>query len=30
MDSQSVVFDQAGNRIHAQKGLLVWLLDKQP
>ena len=28
MDSpQSVVFDQAGNRMHAQKGLLVWLLD---
>jgi ornithine carbamoyltransferase len=27
MDSeQSVVFDQAGNRMHAQKGLLVWLL----
>jgi ornithine carbamoyltransferase len=26
--SQSVVFDQAGNRMHAQKGLLVWLLDK--
>jgi len=25
---QSVVFDQAGNRMHAQKGLLVWLLDK--
>ena len=29
MDSeQSVVFDQAGNRMHAQKGLLIWLLDK--
>jgi ornithine carbamoyltransferase len=29
MDSpRSVVFDQAGNRMHAQKGLLVWLLDK--
>jgi len=29
MDSpQSVVFDQAGNRMHAQKGLLVWFLDK--
>jgi len=27
MDSpQSVVFDQAGNRMHAQKGLLFWLL----
>jgi ornithine carbamoyltransferase len=25
---QSVVFDQAENRMHAQKGLLVWLLDK--
>jgi len=25
---QSVVFDQAGNRMHAQKGLLLWLLDK--
>jgi ornithine carbamoyltransferase len=29
MDSdRSVVFDQAGNRMHAQKGLLVWLLGK--
>ncbi|MBN1682250.1 ornithine carbamoyltransferase [Candidatus Bathyarchaeota archaeon] len=29
MDSpQSVVFDQAENRMHAQKGLLVWLLNK--
>jgi ornithine carbamoyltransferase len=29
MDSpQSVVFDQAGNRMHAQKGLLVWLMNK--
>jgi ornithine carbamoyltransferase len=29
MDSeQSVVFDQAGNRMHAQKGLLIWLLGK--
>jgi ornithine carbamoyltransferase len=29
MDSeQSVVFDQAGNRMHAQKGLLVWLAKK--
>lgn len=27
MDSpQSVVFDQAGNRMHAQKGLLYWLI----
>ncbi len=26
--SQSVVFDQAGNRMHAQKGLLVWLMDQ--
>jgi ornithine carbamoyltransferase len=24
---QSVVFDQAGNRMHAQKGLLVWLIN---
>jgi len=29
MDSkQSVVFDQAENRMHAQKGLLVWLLKQ--
>ena len=29
MDSkQSVVFDQAENRMHAQKGLLYWLLKK--
>lgn len=29
MDSeQSVVFDQAGNRMHAQNGLLFWLLKK--
>jgi ornithine carbamoyltransferase len=28
MDSpRSVVFDQAGNRMHAQKGLLVWLME---
>jgi len=26
--SQSVVFDQAENRMHAQKGLLVWLMGK--
>jgi ornithine carbamoyltransferase len=27
MDSgQSVVFDQAGNRMHAQNGLLYWLM----
>jgi ornithine carbamoyltransferase len=25
---QSVVFDQGENRMHAQKGLLVWLMDK--
>ena len=30
MDSeQSVVFDQAGNRMHAQNGLLAWLLRKK-
>jgi len=29
MDSeQSVVFDQAGNRMHTQKGLLLWLANK--
>ncbi|MDH5791990.1 MAG: ornithine carbamoyltransferase, partial [Candidatus Bathyarchaeota archaeon] len=29
MDSaNSVVFDQAGNRMHAQNGLLFWLLKK--
>jgi ornithine carbamoyltransferase len=29
MDSpRSVVFDQAENRMHAQKGLLYWLLKK--
>jgi ornithine carbamoyltransferase len=22
---QSIVFQQAGNRLHAQKGLLIWL-----
>ncbi len=27
MDSEhSVIFDQAGNRMHAQNGLLIWLL----
>jgi len=27
---QSVVFDQAENRLHAQKAVLVWLLDAAP
>ena len=27
---QSVVFDQAENRLHAHKAMLVWLLDAQP
>lgn len=27
--SQSIVFEQAGNRLHAQKGLLVWLLGQK-
>ncbi len=26
--AQSVVFDQAENRMHAQKGLMVWILDQ--
>jgi ornithine carbamoyltransferase len=27
---QSVVFDQAENRLHAQKAILVWLLGAAP
>jgi len=26
---QSAVFQQAGNRVHAQKGLLAWLMASQ-
>ncbi len=26
---QSVVFDEAENRLHAQKGILAWCLEKQ-
>jgi len=28
--SQSVVFDEAENRLHAQKGILAWCLDSMP
>lgn len=27
---QSIVFDQAENRLHVQKGIMVWLNDKRP
>jgi ornithine carbamoyltransferase len=27
---QSVVFDEAENRLHAQKGILAWCLDRMP
>ena len=27
---QSVVFDEAGNRLHAQKGILAWALSRAP
>lgn len=27
---QSVVFDEAENRLHAQKALMSWLLEHQP
>ena len=27
---QSIVFDQAENRLHIQKGIMVWLNDKRP
>ena len=26
--SQSKIFDQAENRLHAQKGIMTWLLQK--
>jgi ornithine carbamoyltransferase len=27
-DSRSIIFEQAENRLHAQKGLLWWLYDQ--
>jgi ornithine carbamoyltransferase len=27
---RSIVFQQAGNRLHAQKALLQWLLNSEP
>ncbi len=29
-DPRSIIFNQAANRLHAQKGLLYWLLSHQP
>ena len=29
-DPRSVVFDQANNRLHAQKSILAYLIEKSP